>query len=75
MKLDDYLTNHDKEVINRVLDTVIARLRYDAELMATDPRHCNKTENIVDRQRFIADWLDRDRNDIIYDMFNIDLDD
>ena len=62
------------ELINKVIDGVVARLRNDADLMDLDPRHCGKVESIVTRQRFIADWIDKDRSDIMYDIFEVDFD-
>lgn len=74
MRLEEYITSKDIELIHKTIDGVVKRLMQDAESMSIDPRHCNKTENIVDCQRFIANWIDKDRGDIIYDTFGIDLD-
>jgi hypothetical protein len=62
-------------LINRAIDGVVEALQMDADSMSLDPRHCGKTENVVAHQESILNWIDRDRNDIIYRTFNVDLGD
>ncbi len=68
------MTKEELALINKTIDAVVNRLRLDAESMALDPRHCGRVKPVVDHQRFIADWVDRDRSDIIFEAFNYAID-
>ncbi len=67
------MTKEELALVNKTIDAVVNRLRLDAESMELSPKHCGRVERIVDNQRFIADWVDRDRGDIIFEAFNHDI--